>query len=151
MIVLMLISLTLGFEGGYATPANGFEDISSGIIFSMSSIHRAGALDMRLGVHGMSNRGEHSGYSLSTYGLGAWMFKRSWRFSPEIFIGVDYVRRTLGQAAESGYAVTYGAGMLVNFRYDVLYLYPKVFYEGMTDFRDSGGFVGIMLGVAYEF
>ena len=147
----MLVSLTLGFEGGYVTPATGFESISSGMVISLYSLHRAGFVDMQLGLHVASNGGEHTGYTLNTYGVRTWFVKQSWRFSPEISFGVDYVHRTLAQAGETGYAFTYGLGMLINFRYNVLRLYPKIFYEGMTDFRDSGGFVGIGLGVAYEF
>jgi hypothetical protein len=151
MIVLLFISLTLGVEGGYTTPATGFENISSGMMFSLYSLHRTGFVDVQLGMHIASDRGEHTGYSLNTYGLRAWFVKQSWRFTPEISVGVDYMHRILAQAGETGYAFTYGLGMLINFRYDVLRLYPKIFYEGMTDFRDSGGFVGIGLGVGYEF
>ncbi len=147
----MLISLTLGFEGGYATPAIGFENISSGIVFSLYSLHRTGFADMQLGLHIASHHGEHDGYTLNTYGVRSWFVKQSWRFSPEVSIGVDYVHRTLAQATETGYAFTYSIGMLLNFRYNVMRLYPKVFYEGVTDFRDSGGFIGIALGVGYEF
>jgi hypothetical protein len=151
MIVLMLVSLTLGFEGGYAAPATGFEDISSGVTFSLYSLQRAGFVDIQLGMQITSCRGEHTGYALNTYGVRTWLAKQTWRFSPEISIGVDYVHRTLAQASETGYAFTYGLGMLINIRYNVLRLYPKVFYEGITDFRDSGGFIGIALGVGYEF
>lgn len=147
----MLISLTLGFEGGYAAPATGFENISSGMTFSLYSLHHAGFVDVQVGMHIASYRGEHTGYSLNTYGLRTWFVKQAWRFTPEISVGVDYVHRTLAQAQETGYAFTYGLGLLINFRYGVLRLYPKVFYEGITDFRDSGGFVGIALGVVYEF
>jgi len=147
----MFVSLTLGFEGGYATPATGFEDISSGITFSLYSLHRTGFVDIQMGMHITSCRGEHAGYSLNTYGVRTWFVKQAWRFTPEITIGVDYVDRTLAQASETGYAFTYGLGMLVNFRYSAVRLYPKIFYEGMTDFRDSGGFIGIALGVGYEF
>ncbi|KPJ73797.1 hypothetical protein AMJ52_03070 [candidate division TA06 bacterium DG_78] len=58
--------------------------------------------------------------------------------------------RNLNTAKESGYVFTYGIGLVINFTVDRLRIYPKLCYDGITDFKEHAGFIGMKIGIAYD-
>jgi hypothetical protein len=150
MLCLVLLSLTIGIEGGYAAPALEFKDINSGVVFSLFTQRRTTRGDIALVFQSAFYTGDNERYSLTSYGVRIGLSKNAWRFSPVIEIGGDYLSRAVGDASESGYAFTYGIGLLWNLRKDKLRFYPKVYYEGLTDLKEHGGFLGFKMGFTYE-
>lgn len=150
MICLFLFSLTLGIEGGYMAPAVEFSNINSGVVFSIFTQRHTKRGDVALSFQTTFYAGDNERYSMNSYGMRLGWSKNAWRFSPVIEIGGDYLNRSIGDASESGYAFTYGIGLLWNLKKEKLRFYPKVYYEGLTDLKEHGGFVGFKLGFAYE-
>jgi hypothetical protein len=87
---------------------------------------------------------------MNSYGLRLGVSKNAWFISPVVELGVDYLTRSLGGGSESGFAFDYMIGALWNMRKEKLRFYPKVYYEGMTDLKEHGGFIGFKMGFAYE-
>ena len=64
--------------------------------------------------------------------------------------GTDYVSRKINNVKETGYTFNYTIGLLINFHSENLRIYPKFYYEGITDFKIQAGFIGVKLGIGYE-
>jgi len=150
MICLFLLSLTIGIEGGYMAPAVEFNNINSGVVFSIFTQRHTKRGDVALSFQTSFYAGDNERYAMNSYGMRLGWSKNAWRFSPVIEIGGDYLNRSIGDASESGYAFTYGIGLLWNLKKEKLRFYPKVYYEGLTDLKVHGGFIGFKLGFAYE-
>jgi hypothetical protein len=150
-MIFFLITLSVGFEGGYNMPAVGFKDLNSGAAFSLYVNRHFRFADLGIGVRTSYFSVENSAYSLYFYGLSIGLAKNSWLFSPVIEFGPEYARRKLGSSKESGFGFNYTLGFLINIYFDKLRFYPKFYYEGITDIETHAGFVGAKLGVGYEF
>ncbi len=150
MLIYFLISLSVGIEGGYNSPAVGFNDIHSGVALTVFVSHHGGVADVTFSLGTTFHSGDNTSYSLTSYGLRCGFSKNNWLFSPIIEFGGDYANRKIHDAHESGYAFNYALGLLVNFHKEKMRIYPKVYYEGITDFKEHGGFIGAKLGIAYE-
>lgn len=132
-------------------PAVGFTDLSSGITFSLYTNRHFHVIDLSLGA-GMSYfTVENSAYALYFYDLDIGLTKNSWLFSPVIEFGPEYTQRKLSSSDESGLAFYYSFGALVNIYYKDLRFYPKFYYKGTTDGQTHAGFIGVKLGVGYDF
>ncbi len=150
MLLCILIALSVGIEGGYNEPALGFNNIKSGTAFTLFMNRHLRLADVTLSIGTGFHTGDNPSYSLDSYGLRCGLSKNDWLFSPVIEFGADYLRRTIHNANESGFAYVYTIGLVINFRYERVRLYPKFYYEGLTDFKEHGGFIGTKLGIGYE-
>jgi hypothetical protein len=150
MFVYFLIAVAIGFEGGYTQPALGFDNLNSGMGFAVFIDRNFRITDMAIAAHTTMHQGKHPGYSLNFTGIRFCFYKRNWRFSPAIELGADYVDRELNKHREMGFAFDYCLGLMINFRVNQVRIYPKLFYDGVTDFKMHAGFVGIKFGVDYE-
>jgi hypothetical protein len=95
--------------------------------------------------------GKNPGYTMTTYGVRCFFTKQRWRVSPVLDIGADYLYRSLNEHRESGWIFIYGIGMVINIPAESIRVSPTFYYEGATDGARHGGFLGIKLGIAYEF
>ena len=132
-------------------PAVGFKDLNSGIAFSLYVDRHFEILDLSLGTGISYFSVENSGYTLYFYDLDIGLMKKNWLFSPVIEIGPEYTQRKYGSSSESGTALYYSFGLLINVYYADLRFYPKFYYKGTTDGQTHAGFVGAKLGVGYDF
>ena len=146
----MLFALSIGIEGGYDLPAVGFRDINTGTVFSLTAGREVGIADAMFSLQASFYTGDNPGYSMSTLGFRLGFYKKNWPLSPFASIGSDYVIRNLDEASENGLAVAYATGILFNFRFERLHIYPKISYEGLTDMQEHAGFISLRLGVTYE-
>lgn len=150
MILYLLCSLSLGFEAGMNQPFIGFEDLNSGVVFDLCLKRNLGFCKPALGGRATFYQGKNPGYSLNTYGVRFSCSKPTWRFSPFIEFGIEYLTREFNKEKETGFAFDYNFGFLINFRYESLFIYPKFYYEGVTDLSEQASFIGIKLGIEYE-
>ncbi|MGB3339884.1 MAG: hypothetical protein WBB37_00170 [bacterium] len=150
-MLYFLIALSLGFEGGYKMPAVGFNDLNSGITFSLYVNRHFQIADLSLGAGMSYYTVENSAYALYFYDLDIGFAKNNWLFSPVIEFGPEYTQRKHGDSNETGTAFYYSLGVLVNFYLEDLRFYPKFYYKGTTDGQTHAGFIGAKLGVGYDF
>ncbi|KPL14969.1 hypothetical protein AMJ74_02430 [candidate division WOR_3 bacterium SM1_77] len=150
MLLHMLLAFSLGIEGGYHIPAVGFQNINTGNSFSVYTVRNVGFVDLTLALKTAFYTGDNASYNLNATGLRLGVQKSNWPISPVLAIGGDYVSRALGQNSESGFALAYSMGMLLNFRIDRLSIHPKFYYDGLTDMKTHAGFIGLKLGIGYE-
>ena len=150
-MLYFLIALSLGLEGGYSMPAVGFNDLNSGITFSLYTNRHFQIVDLSLGMGLSYYTVENSSYSLYFYDLDIGLSKHNWLFSPVLEFGPEYTQRKLGDSDESGFALSYSFGALVNIYFKDLRFYPKFYYKGVTDGQTHAGFIGAKLGVGYGF
>jgi hypothetical protein len=150
MLIYFLILVSVGIEGGYNTPAFGFNNIHSGTAFAIFCNRHYKLTDITYALGTTFYAGDNPAYSLNAYGLRCCFSKNNWRFSPFLTCGVNYMNRKLHNAKEVGYGFNYGVGVLINFRSNNLRIYPGFYYEGITDFDTHGGFIGVQLGIGYE-
>jgi hypothetical protein len=146
----MLITMSIGIEGGYNIPAVGFEDIHSGAAFSVSADRSMGIVDLTFSMQAAFYTGDNAGYSMNTTGFRLGFYRKSWSVSPVFAVGGDYINRGLNQTSENGFAVAYTLGVLINLKYERLHIYPKFHYDGLTDMSVHAGFIGLKLGIGYE-
>lgn len=150
MILYLLLGLCIGIEGGYMFPASGFQDINSGAGFSVFAGRKAGFADLALSIRAAHYRGDNPGYAMSTLGCALDAYKRTWPITPVLMVGADYLRRTMDETSEAGFAASYALGARVNFNTGPLYIYPEVRYAGSTDLEVHAGFIEVKLGIGYE-
>jgi len=150
-MLYFLIALSLGFEGGYSMPAVGFNDLNSGITFSLYANRHFQVVDLSLGAGISYYTLENSAYALYFYDLDIGLTKNNWLFSPVVEFGPEYTQRKHDSSDESGIAFYYSFGILVNFYFEDLRFYPKFYYKGTTDGQTHAGFIGAKLGVGYDF
>lgn len=150
MILYLLVSLSVGIEAGVNQPLIGFDNLNSGTVFNLFLGRNLGFTDVNLSAQGSFYQGKNLGYSFSSYGIRLGFNKKNWRFSPVIELGMDYVTRELNKSGESGFGLNYSLGFLINFRVESVSLYPKFYYDGITDLRKEAGFIGMKLGIGYE-
>jgi len=150
MFLYLLINLTVGIEAGVNQPLLGFDNLNSGSVFGVYLNRNLGFTDIALSAQGTFYQGKNLAYSFNSYGLRCGFSKRSWRFSPIVELGMDYVLRKFNSFTEAGIALNYGFGFLINFKYESLTIYTKFYYDGITDLRKQAGFIGIKLGIGYE-
>jgi hypothetical protein len=146
----MLIALALGIEAGYNTPASGFQDID-GVSFALYASRNLSLADLSVSLRSSSYTVENSAYSLQFYGLGFTLTKNNWLLSPVLGFGPEYVLRKYRAQEESGYATSYILGFQLNFRFQKIHLFPRLYYEGLTDMETHAGFLGAKIGIGYEF
>jgi len=152
MLFLFIFSIKAGVEFGFNQPVIGFDlNHQSGIVYKLFCGKEYNFLKIHLGIGGSYYQGKNTGYSFTTYGLKFDMVKAKWRYAPFFDTGLDYVVRELNKNKETGLAFVYGFGLLVNFNYEKLNLYPAFFYNGLTDFKKAGGNLGMKFGVVYAF
>lgn len=149
MILYFLVALSLGVEGGYNLPV-GFDNLESGPGFAVFVSRDFGITNIALSLETNFYRGKNSAYSLNSYGFRLGFNKSNWLFSPAIDLGADYINRKINAAKETGYAVMYGLGFLINFHVEQLRISPKFYYSGLTDFKSHAGFIGLRIGISYE-
>lgn len=150
MFLYFLVMISIGVEGGYNIPAIGFNNLESGVAFAVFANHHLRIADASLLIGSSFYTGQNDSYFLNSYCVRCGFSKNNWRFSPFLEFGGEYMKRELGGAEETGLALSYAVGFLINFQSNNLRLYPKFFYEGLTDFKGHGGFVGMKLGIGYE-
>jgi hypothetical protein len=150
MLSLFLLALSLGIEGGYTSPAVGFNNLHSGNALSLYALTHTPLVDVSLGLHASLCAGKNAGYSTNFYGVHGGILKARWLFSPVVECGINYATHTLGSARELGVVFNYTVGVALNFRTNRLRIYPLCYYEGYSDFQKHAGFVGIKLGIGYE-
>lgn len=150
MLLYLLISISVGIEGGYSQGAVGFNDLKSGTALTVFVNRHFRTADMTFSIGTSFYSGENTSYSLNFYGLRCGFNKNNWRLSPLIEFGADYVTRGVKGVKESGYALNYTIGLLINFHSNNIRIYPKFYYEGTTDFKVQAGFIGMKLGISYE-
>lgn len=150
MLLYTLISLSIGIEGGYDFPAVGFESVHSGAVFAVFADRTAGIVDLTFSLQAAFYTGDNPGYSMNTVGLRIGLYKKNWSVSPVVAVGGDYLSRSLNQADETGFTAAYMVGVQVNFNHEKIHIYPRFYYEGLTDLKAHDGFIGLKLGVGYE-
>jgi len=150
MLLNLLLAISIGVEGGYHIPAVGFRNINTGTSFTLSVARRVSFVDLTVATQTAFYTGDNPSYQLNTIGLRVGIHKGNWPISPVLAIGADYVSRDLKQYGESGFAVAYSIGVLMNFRVNQVYIYPKIYYDGLTDMKVHAGFIGLKLGIGYE-
>ncbi len=150
MLTYILIALSIGIDVGYNTPAAGFADLQSGPVFSIYACRATGVADVTLALQTAFYTGDNPAYSMSTTGFRIGACKRNWLVSPTIAVGSDYVSRALNGAGESGFALAYVVGVMLNFRLDRIHVHPAFVYDGLTDLNVHAGFIGFRLGIGYE-
>jgi hypothetical protein len=94
--------------------------------------------------------GDNSSYALSPFMVRLGLSKTDWLFSPVVEVGAGYVTRSMHSAHESASIVDYALGFIMNFHRERVRMYPKIYYEGVTDFKEHGGFIHTALGIDYE-
>ncbi|KPK63251.1 hypothetical protein AMJ83_07825 [candidate division WOR_3 bacterium SM23_42] len=149
MFVYMLFAISIGIEGGYNIPAVGFQNIHTGTTVSLCADRNMGIVDLTLSVQTSFLTGDNPSYTLNATGLRLGMYKGNWLISPVLAVGGDYINRGLNQSSETGFAAAYTIGALINFKINRLRIYPKVYYDGLTDFKEHAGFLGLRMGIAY--
>jgi len=145
----MLFAISIGIEGGYNIPAVGFQNIHTGTTVSLCADRNMGIVDLTLSVQTSFLTGDNPSYTLNATGLRLGMYKGNWLISPVLAVGGDYINRGLNQSSETGFAAAYTIGALINFKINRLRIYPKVYYDGLTDFKEHAGFLGLRMGIAY--
>lgn len=150
MLLCMLVALSIGIEGGYNIPAVGFENINAGTVFSIFADRNMGFIDLKLSAQTAFYTGDNPSYSFNTTGLRLAVYKKNWPVSPIMAIGADYIGRSLSQSSETGFGAAYTLGVLLNFKVNHLHIYPEFYYDGLTDGKTHGGFIGMRIGIAYE-
>jgi hypothetical protein len=150
MLLYILIALSVGIEAGYNFPSVGFDNLNAGPVLNIFVSRDFGIADLALSLETDFYHGKNNAYSVNLYGVRVHTFKSTWRFSPTIEFGAEYITRNLNAAMESGYVCTYGVGILINFTVDRLRIYPKLCYDGVTDFKKHAGFLGAKIGIAYD-
>lgn len=150
MLIYMLIALSLGIEGGYNSPAVGFDDIHSGTGFLVFADRNTGIVNLTLSIQAAFYTGDNQGYSMNTTGFRLGLYKKNWPVSPVLGVGGDYISRGLGETSETGFAAAYIIGTQINFEFERMHIYPRFYYEGLTDLKTHAGFIGLKLGVGYE-
>ena len=150
MILHLLITFSIGIEGGYNQPAVGFDNLNAGSVFAIFMSRDFGISNIALAVENNFSRGKNSSYAVNRYGFRFGFSKSNWHFSPALELGVDYINRELNKVNESGYVMNYVLGFLINFKVNRLRMYPKFYYDGFTDYKIQAGFIGIKFGVDYE-
>ena len=150
MLLYYIFTFAFAIEGGYSIPAVGFTDTHSGAVFSLAASRNLGFVDAGVRSQVGYYQGENRAYSLATYGIRLFFTRHSWRVAPVLDIGADYVKRSINDIGEQGIAMTYGIGFTINIPSERMRVSPVFFYEGITDVKRHGGFIGLKLGVAYE-
>jgi len=153
MIIAFLISIHFGVEGGVNKPVFGFDytlnrgTIIKAYIGKQDLNHN---VNLNFSLSGSYYQGKNTGYSFSKYGLGLMIQKIPWRIAPYGELGLDYISRELNKNKEWGIGFSYTFGFLLNFYYENLNIYPVLYYDGVTDFKDYAGSLGIKMGIRYE-
>ena len=150
MLLYYIFTLMIGVEGGYGMPAVGFTDTHAGPGIVVLASHDLRLIDVGLSLQVGYYQGKHEAYALSTYGARVQFSKHAWRVAPIVEIGADYMGRMIKNSSEYGSAFTYSLGIAFNIPADRLRVYPKFYYEGITDIETHAGFLGMRLGIAYE-
>ncbi len=154
MIIIFIISMHLGIEGGMNQPIIGLD-----YTLHIGTVVKAylGKQDLNHNIHlnfilsGAYYQGKNTGYSFRYYGLGLMIRKIPWRIAPFGELTVDYISRELNKNKEWGIGFNYTLGFLLNFYYDNINVYPALYYNGVSDFKAHAGSLGIKLGIKYEF
>jgi len=145
-----MFAMTAGIEAGVNQPLIGFDDLTAGTVFNFQLERTAGFIDLGFGVQGAFYQGKNQAYSQYAYGLRFLAVKNNWLFSPALEAGGDYIRRQIGSGQEIGFSFNYLLGIRMNFRYELLTVYPFLYYEGAADFHVNDGFIGIKIGIKHE-
>ncbi len=150
MILFILISISLGIEGGYSLPASGFRNIDGGVSWAVNLKNVDGIIAYGINLNTVFNTGKNPGYTLNKTGLKFLLYHSRWRISPVLESGFSYIKRSLHNHKEVGYGFQYGIGFLINFNFESIRIIPGFYYEGVTDFKAQGGFIQFRLGIDYE-
>lgn len=142
--------MSIGIEGGYSLPAVGFSHLKSGTALTLFVTRHFHIADLTLSAETSFFSGENPSNSINFFGLRCGFQKNNWLISPVIEFGADYGKHEIKDAKESGYALDYNFGLLVNFQINRMRIYPKLYYQGLTDLKVHAGFIGIKLGIGYE-
>jgi hypothetical protein len=151
VIFLLVAGLSIGIEGGTDLPVSGFEDLNSGAVFRVFAGKHAGPININIAFESTYHAGENPGYGVTDYGLRLVLGKSGWRFSPLAELGLDHISRTINNSSENGTVLSYAAGFLIAFKAGSIQIFPKFYYAGLTDSRRHAGFLGMKLGIGYEF
>lgn len=154
MIIFFIVNFHFGIETGVNQPVAGLEyTLNSGIVFTgfVGKKILNNNFYLNLAFNSSYYYGNNPGYSFSTYGMDLFVKKSNWRITPLIGMGFDYALRQLEKNKEWGMGFDYEFGILTNFYYENLNIYPAIYYDGITDFKAHTGSLGIKLGIGYEF
>jgi hypothetical protein len=150
MLLCVIFALSAGFEAGVNQPLFGFQDLTPGAVVGFQLEKGFSITDLGLGFQGAFYQGKNQAYAQHAYGLRLRAVKNEWFCTPVVEAGADYVRRQMGSSGEIGFSFNYLVGVRLNFRYQLLTIYPLVHYEGCTDLRSHYGFIGVKIGIKHE-
>jgi hypothetical protein len=150
MLLCVIFAITAGIEAGVNQPLIGFNDLTAGTVFNFQLERDFGFSGLGFGIQGAFYQGKNQAYALNAYGLRFMAGQSKWLFSPTLEAGGDYIRRQIGSGQEIGFSFNYLLGVRVNFRYQLLTVYPMIYYEGATDFQAHDGFIGVKIGINHE-
>lgn len=151
MLLYVLLASFIGVEAGYSLPSVGYNNINSGVAFTLYATRYFKCCDFKFGFNTSFYQGKNISYSLSSYGARLEVVQNNWRISPLLTLGYNYINAKIDNTAEVGFAFDYDLGLAINFRHDNLLLSPGLYYQGVTDLSYHAGFIGIKLGIGYEF
>ncbi len=152
MLIIFVTAIHLGFEGGINYPIIGLDyQVSNGTLFKIyfgkEDLNHNVHLNLMLG--GVIFEGKNPGYSFNIYNVSLMLKKSNWRITPFLEGGIDYITRELNKNREWGIGFDYMFGILFNFYYENINIYPALYFNGLTDFKTNAGCLGIKLGIRY--
>lgn len=149
-VVLSIISMTVGLETGIGLPVSGlYRDVSSAQSLNLFFSRSLGKCSVELAGGIQNYRGEYDRYSLEDYTAFAGL---SCRAKPVTFIarlGSSFVRRSLAETEEKGWAMSYELGVGLPVRFEKLEIGPVVTYRGLNDISGSAGLLYLTLRFGY--
>src|SRR4030042_972152 len=151
MITLICFCMAINIDGGYETPIVGFKDISHGVNVGIGLETKVAFFDMAPGLRMDYYPGDNTRYSIMNYELITAAYKASWVVSPYIGFGGSYLKRSLTDNAEIGYAFIYRGGGQLKISKSPVNIFLRLLYNGLTDFKSYGGFIGYQIGFSYNF
>ncbi len=151
VVVLSIISLTLGVETGVGLPVYGYDDqVSNAQTLNIFLTRSLGKFNLEL-AGGIENfAGKNVDYLLENYSI---LIGLSRDFGPiNIFgrTGPSRIKRTLHTLQEKGTGLAYDIGLGVPIKVEQIVLVPGTAYRGMSDFASGGGSLYLTLKVGYE-
>lgn len=150
MITLICFCMAVNLDGGYETPIVGFKTINYGVNVGIGLETSLAFFDIAPGVRMDYYPGDNDRYSIMNYEFQTAMYKSGWVVSPYIGIGGSYLRRSLADVSEIGYAFIYRAGGQLKISVSPVKIFLRLIYSGFTDFDTHAGFIGYQIGFSYD-
>jgi len=150
VLFLSLISMTVGLETGIGVPVSGlYGDVSSVQSLNLFFSRSLGVCSVELAGGIQNYRAKYDQYSLEDYTFLAGL---SYRAKPVEFItrlGPSFLRRSLADAEEKGWVMSYELGLGLPARFEKIEIAPVVSYRGLNDLSGSAGMMYLTLRLGY--